>query len=378
MFDGYLGAADLQLLAKAALDSGYLRQDREIGLETLPHGFVMILRTSNTPLIQFKLDLGEINRVERLADGTVPLVTYLRNIAAFLRLTNRPEAEIFERYASSIGNEVGGVPALPEPSTLPEVVRKEAIVHQDDTVPFSFVSGALTVGRSVARISVPRFDNGVARTVSGGAPWLMNGTAWLVAPDLVLTNHHVINARHDSEPNAGAADLTSQALGATVMFDFDSDASATIAVGVKTLESFDPTLDYAVLRLAAPPPNRAPLRINAHKIQFLPSTYLPVNIIQHPRGLSKRVAFRNNLLSGSDDTTIRYFTDTDEGASGSPVCDDNWRVIALHRGAVITTNVNFQGKPTAYVNFGTQIQTLLNDLKHRSGAVHQEIAQANR
>ena len=71
---------------------------------------------------------------------------------------------------------------------------------------------------------------------------------------------------------------------------------------------------------------------------------MAVNIVQHPRGEYKRVAVRNNLVSAADETTVRYFTDTDYGSSGSPVCDDQWRVVALHRGARRAKDVQFQGK----------------------------------
>jgi hypothetical protein len=67
-------------------------------------------------------------------------------------------------------------------------------------------------------------------------------------------------------------------------------------------------------------------------------------------------------VSAADATTVRYFTDTDRGSSGSPVCDDRWRVVALHRGARHVSGVQFQGKDEAFVNFGSQIQAVLADI----------------
>ena len=78
-------------------------------------------------------------------------------------------------------------------------------------------------------------------------------------------------------------------------------------------------------------------------------------------------------MSGADTDTIRYFTDTDFGSSGAPVCDDAWRVVALHRGAHPCEDVNFQGKSTAFVNFGTQTARLLADVKQRLDSLHMEI-----
>jgi V8-like Glu-specific endopeptidase len=61
---------------------------------------------------------------------------------------------------------------------------------------------------------------------------------------------------------------------------------------------------------------------------------------------------------------LRYFTDTEPGSSGSPVCNDNWQVIALHRATkYMHKNLNFQGKGTAYVNRGVRIDRIIAHLQ---------------
>jgi endonuclease G, mitochondrial len=367
----FLTEPDITALTDAAINADVFSIPRALQFQFVVPAFVHRLPGNPIPLVQFRLDLAALNLVDRLEDGSVPLVLFLRNIASLLR--PRVESAVFERYANKVGNQTQGVPALPAVAKLPEVVRKEAIVHQDDTVEFQFLTDALAVGKSVARVAVPRFDGGNQRMVGGGRPWIMNGTGWLVGPDLLITNHHVVNAREQGEPDASASDLDLQAKGITVSFDFDTATANTLQVGVSKLEAVNEALDYAVVRLAQSP-NRKALAINKSPVTVVASTYLPVNIIQHPRGSAKRIAFRNNLVSGADGETIRYFTDTDYGSSGSPVCDDAWRVVALHRGAEEVQNVQFQGKSTAYVNFGSQIQTILHDLTTRAAAVHAEIA----
>jgi V8-like Glu-specific endopeptidase len=99
---------------------------------------------------------------------------------------------------------------------------------------------------------------------------------------------------------------------------------------------------------------------------------LALNVIQHPRGQPKRFAIRNNLAVDADATVIRYYTDTDHGSSGSPVCDDAWTVVALHRGAMLH-NAQFQGQDTAFVNVGTQISSIVTDLKARFAALAAEL-----
>ena len=85
-----------------------------------------------------------------------------------------------------------------------------------------------------------------------------------------------------------------------------------------------------------------------------------MNIIQHPEGRSKKIAIRNNLVTHSTETELRYFTDTMGGSSGAPVFNDSWEVVALHRGSTVVRGVNFQGNDTAWVNVGTQITAILH------------------
>ncbi len=189
------------------------------------------------------------------------------------------------------------------------------------------------------------------------------GTCWLLAADLVITNHHVVNARRAGEPPASAADFVLQAKAASILFDFDDAAQGGTAVQALTLEASDSALDYAVIKTA--PTGRVPLRLAPARLQRPPDTFVPVNVVQHPAGKSKRYAIRNNLVSAATATELRYFTDTFEGSSGSPVFDDGWQGVGLHRGSTIASGVKFQGRTTAAVNLGTQIRAVVEDIRAR-------------
>ena len=373
-FREHLPPSDLMILTRAAIDGGLLDLDHALLFDGIAQGYVLARKRASNPLDQFQMDLQGVNKVERLSDGQVPMVQLLTNAADQLALRQRVEAQIFERYASVIRNRAQGIASLPEPSSLPEVIKHEAIVGRDDMVDLMFMQRALRTAQSVGRILVPRFEGGKQVVAGGRAPWIMSGTAWLIAPQLAITNHHVVNARSSGEPAAAATDFLHQGEHASIDFDFNSSESVGTQVQVIKTEIASDALDYAILRLANVF-SRPNIRLMPDRVVMRTTTYMAVNIIQHPKGGPKRVAFRNNLVTAADATMIRYFTDTDTGSSGSPVCDDAWRVVALHRGARTVSNVSYQGKQTAYVNFGTQIQAVFEDLR-RNPTLFEEIREA--
>jgi endonuclease G len=373
----YLDPDELEEVVQAATAAGLTDQPRrDYLLSSIDRMVALNLNVIPVPQLQLRSDLVSLNGIERLADGSVPLQLWLRQASTLA--AGRTEDAVFRRYQEKVAVEASGQPALPDPASLPEVINNEAIIHQDDMVAFGFLTQGAIAGISVAKLLVPRFDDGVQRFDATGRPVVSNGTGWLVSRDLVVTNHHVVNARRRNEANASDQDLAEQAAGTTVKFDFDSaDANGT-DVGVRQLEAWDPLqqLDFAILRLRAPMTDRSPLRLWPRRLTHVQGDYRPVNIIQHPEGNSKTVAFRNNLVTAADDSTVRYFTDTLVGSSGSPVFDDAWSVVALHRGSRDVENVQFQGRTTAAVNFGTQIAAILERLRAVNPVLLAEIVPA--
>ncbi|MET7717923.1 trypsin-like peptidase domain-containing protein [Streptomyces sp. NPDC005407] len=320
---------------------------------------------------QVHSDLNAMNRVERLVDGSVPLEIWLRNAVA--QSTEAAALAVLQRALDDVARSAGGEPDIMAWMPAPEI--KEEIVHRDDTVPFDFLRGGDLAGTAVARIKVLPYQGGAPLQPNG---FPHSGTGWLIAPTLLITNHHVVNARTGTgagRPQAEADDLRLQALHARARFDYDTDDVETEEATVSELVAADPELDYAVLRLTAGP-SRPVLKLAKESLAVAKGDFVAVNIIQHPGGQPKRVALRNNLVYEADESDVRYFTDTRGGSSGSPVFTDDWKVVALHRGTRRVEDVMFQGRTTAFVNVGTQMGIVMRHLKANSPDVHAEIETA--
>jgi hypothetical protein len=147
------------------------------------------------------------------------------------------------------------------------------------------------------------------------------GTAFLIAPDLVLTNAHVI--RHILVLEQGG-----------VRFNVGLQAEAQWRYFAEQVaDSSIEELDFALVRLKAPPIGAPPVTLSTETAY--PAQ--PANILQHPGGVGglMQVALRFNAIVHVDSTRLYYVTDTENGSSGSPVFNDNWHVIALHRAGIV-------------------------------------------
>jgi hypothetical protein len=176
------------------------------------------------------------------------------------------------------------------------------------------------------------------------------GTGFLVGPDAVLTNWHVIE-------EAKAAGLISK-LGCR--FDYLRLSSGTRQPGVlvplhseglidsspyspaEKNERDDPLptteqLDYALLRLAQPA-GRLSVDGNERGWIVLPEKSpalkpgAPILIVQHPDGAPMKLALDTDAVISinANGTRIRYATNTEHGSSGSPCFTMDWDVVALH------------------------------------------------
>jgi len=196
----------------------------------------------------------------------------------------------------------------------PGEVVHERIVGEDTLKPIAYLHKALRAADAVVRVAVRQ----------GSGQSVKCGTGFLVAPDLMLTNHHVIR---------DAAEAAGTEVSFFYEFDIDGRPRDAIIVGTaadRPLAFTDADLDVSLVQLAGAPPlaHYLPLR------RALPRRDQRVAIIQHPGGFLKKVSMQNNLVAAANGRIVQYYTSTQGGSSGSPVFDDEFAVVAIHHSAV--------------------------------------------
>lgn len=199
-------------------------------------------------------------------------------------------------------------------SSNPQDSCFELILDASNLLPFDFLRTGDRLGRAVVKIE--RGD--------GAA-----GTGFLVAPDILLTNHHVLP---DVESAASATALANYEVNPA---DDRSGRTATVPLAPQTLFVSNADLDFtfcAVVGLEYL--GAVPLTRNS--LNVLSSEY--INIIQHPRGRPKEVALQDNRVVRADNLVLQYSCDTEPGSSGSPVFNNQWKLVALHHASVRTDN----------------------------------------
>ncbi|MFE5910652.1 trypsin-like peptidase domain-containing protein [Streptomyces wedmorensis] len=368
----FLAQPELVRVRNAAMEAGLAdRALRPALLKGIPGYFTATLEPIDDPREQAHADLNAMNHVERLLDGLVPLEIWLHNAIEQVREPG-PRA-VLQGALDAVAREITGEADLPADLMPGEL--KEEIVLQDDTVPYEFLHGGIRAGASVALLRIPPYESGAPLLPS----YPHGGTGWMLAPGLLITNHHVVMARSweaGVRPYVSDEDLRLQALMSRSRFDFVENAAAAPEATAGELAAWDAALDYAIVRLSPDQERRPTLRVATRPLLVRERQRVPVNIIQHPGGLPKRVALRNNLVYRADEHDILYFTDTRGGSSGSPVCLDDWTVVGLHRGTRKVDEVEFQGGKTRFVNIGTQMSSILAHLREFRPELYEEVMAA--
>lgn len=345
------------------------KDNRDALLFHLPKGPVAAINRSNAPLTDLNNIITAVNSWGQLAErGEWGLVVIARNALRFARGT-QPGKNL-----EALLSELETLPSINDLTPLHEIV-----IGQDERLPVSFMERGLKASRSVGKVVVPRVLNG---NREGGSS---SGSGWIIANNLLITNYHVIEARDlRFESHATLDDFKAQASITSIWFDFVDWESSYSDYICPELVSFDQKLDYALLRL--PPLSSSDAKVPLSDWGFLTiSRYIPtlikgnrLNIIQHPQGGPKRFAIRSNYYVDNYSTVespsrIRYLTDTEPGASGSPIFNDEWQVVGLHHASVLVPETQYKGEVIKYNNQGILIHSILENL---SDEIRKEIQEA--
>jgi endonuclease G len=266
------------------------------------------VRNQNLPKIQ----AGQIAQVE----------TPARMQQRIERLT---DAAAKERARSSVGVGVAaGVETVVvgARTTLVERIGLERVLGQSDFLGMNFLEMALAVSRFVGRIQI-RMSAGITEGY---------GTGFMVSPQLLLTNNHVLGSK-------------AEAVHSEVEFDYQNDRFGrllpvvTYALEPETFFITDKDLDFTLVAVSKTS-SQGGIQLERYGWNRLIGSQgkallgESLNIIQHPKGGTKQIVLRSNQLVDLFDKYAHYLTDTEQGSSGSPVYNDQWEVVALHHSGV--------------------------------------------
>jgi endonuclease G len=204
-------------------------------------------------------------------------------------------------------------------------LEQEALLGTNDMVEASFLDRCQLVAGCVGRL---RFAGPRGRSYA---------TGFLIAPGLVMTNHHVFPAE-DAVRDA------------SIEFGYRHDIAGqlppTTGFGLVPGEFYvaDGELDFAVVAVSRRSAGGGDieghgyLRLNPDSGKAEEKEF--VTIIQHPEGEPLQIALRENevIRARQDEAVIWYRADTAHGSSGAPVFNDSFQVAALHASGRIKRN----------------------------------------
>ncbi|WP_437673160.1 trypsin-like peptidase domain-containing protein [Sorangium sp. So ce131] len=182
---------------------------------------------------------------------------------------------------------------------------EKLIGKQSSLVPVSFLDVGLSRARAVARV---KGDDGTL------------GTGFLIAGDLLVTNHHVLCSREAAAATSIQFNYQRTADGRDAQVEeLRLDPGAFFSTSIED--------DCTIVKVAGNPSARwGAIELEPAMVQVDDR----VNIIQHPGGEQKQLSFFHNLVMYVGEGRVQYLTDTLPGSSGSPVFDRDWKLVALH------------------------------------------------
>jgi endonuclease G, mitochondrial len=282
-----------------------------------------------------------------LADAGDVVATAVERMTASL---GGDAALLAEAYTSVTTAAVTATPptgaAAPTPEEQAGLVL-EKIINSNDLLGIRYLEAGVVAARAVCRVNICDRQDHVAEY----------GTASLVSPRLLLTNHHVL-------PSADVARISCAEFNYQDGVDGQPLQSLVLRLDPDSFFVTDKGLDFALVSIVAEESVLQPFGFN-RLIEAQGKAVIGefVTIIQHPGGQRKQVALRENKIVDELELFLHYETDTEPGSSGSPVFNDQWEIVALHHASVPTPGKKEYG---GYLNEGIRASCLLHFLHGKS------------
>ncbi|MBD2215133.1 trypsin-like peptidase domain-containing protein [Nostoc linckia FACHB-104] len=226
---------------------------------------------------------------------------------------------------------------------------KEKIIGEDTLRHIYILDMALDAAKAVVHIKVPKSDGGTEA-----------GTGFMIAPDLLMTNNHVIARQEEAEK----AEYTFN-----YQLDKNGNQCPIITVNGLPQGNFytNSDLDFTVVTLHNIPDFGNHLKLKSKLVRQDER----VAIIQHPGGHLKKISIQNNFVAYADTKDVQYTTSTLPGSSGSPVFDDDFQVVAIHHSGGMLVEPSTQRKYLR--NAGTSMIAVLKDLQTNAPEIYAQL-----
>ncbi len=215
---------------------------------------------------------------------------------------------------------------------------------QSTLLPIAFLEMGLQRAKAVARMDL-------------GSRGL--GTGFLIADDLLLTNHHVLEDKAQARTAKAQFNYQQMLSGLDASYDeYYLDPDSLFETSLND--------DWAVVKVK---PKQGVLAGKKWSSLMLIEQDPKIDdftiIIQHPSGGPKQIALYHNVIAFVDPNKriVQYLTDTEPGSSGSPVFDTRWNLIAVHHSGGWLSEPGNDPKQKFYRNEGIHIHAIIEGLK---------------
>lgn len=290
--------------------------------------------------------------VRERQQGVIGDETYRLNInrinSAILHLIDEiPQEKKHQAFLEEMNREAG-ISSGNADIVIPSSSEFERVIgDRDDTFEIDWIQKALKASIAVCKVDCSAYlDN-------------LIGTGFLLKGGYLLTNNHVILNEECAEK-------------AKIIFNYrvgTAEPQVEYTLDLSVFETSDPhELDYTLVKVKEngikPLSDWGFLTLDTLAV---PKINDKVNIIQHPEGLTMKIALPDEVISVWNQHVF-YVADTKGGSSGSPVFNQEWKVVALHHAGKneeeggLQINAAGEKKPT---NRGVLIKDIIADWKSK-------------